>query len=229
MKTLFLLLLAIGIWFPKLSGQHHLDQLQIADSLIQLNNNPSSWDQQLFAQDLKDWKAWRDKRLPLNQLPSPVPSYRNKGTGYRIGSYLDGAYESISFWVKSPGSDTSRTIADQELVCSLVVRKGKYKAGEVISRNAPHYLAQGRFNGGRKKIDWVAVDDEFGASIVMINGRYFNLKGGRVIMIYLLKDHSMRFYQTDYPVQVNSKTVNEGIKQTISSKKVRQFETQIGK
>jgi len=190
-------------------------------------NDPKLWDLKMFQEDQKNWRSWREKRLPFNQLPYPVPKYKTNGIGYRIGAFQNKQYESVSFWTNRASGENSKEAKDQEVVCSIVVKEGKFKSCEIISRSHPNYVGQGYFNSGVRKIDWVATKDGVGGSIAIINGKYFNLRLGRFILVYLLEDQSMRFLQLRFPEQVYQKTINDSVDALLKGTAVKNFEKQI--
>ena len=197
-----------------------------AQTLEELND-PNSWDMKMFEEDQKNWRSWREKRLPFNQLPYPVPKYKTNGIGYRIGAFQDKQYESVTFWTNRASGENSKAAIDQEVVCSIVVKEGKFKSCEIISRSHPNYVGQGYFNSGVRKIDWEATKDGVGGSIAIINGKYFNLKLGRLILVYLMEDQSMRFLQLRFPEEVYQKTINDTIDALLKGTEVRTYEKNI--
>jgi hypothetical protein len=66
---------------------------------------------------------------------------------------------------------------------------------EIISRNHPDYIGQGRMMAFEKQIDYMAFLTHTGQSYAIVNVRLFNLNLGKKIVITPQPDGSLRSRQ----------------------------------
>lgn len=184
--------------------------------------DPATWDMELFKTDQEYTALGLGKNLPITNGIFPVSKYDlvGKGSFKGVGNYgaLGGeGYEKKigdktilynSFFIKESPVNTSFVEGkEDEVFFQLVVLTDfvdtvnySHHRGEVISRNHPDYIGEGRFKTQQGNIDYVAFLAANRTSYALVNMRLFDLKEGKTILIAPQQDGSLRSMQVKSPL-----------------------------
>lgn len=168
--------------------------------------DPTTWDTTMLREDLK-WHleppSWPTQPA-IQKIPSPVPDYDwgycALGTlettiGNRTVIGYNVAYAKDSFRL----ADFSNPEAYYQSYFTILVltdwTQSSNRAAHIVSRNAPHYLASGKFKTSTGEVDWVQMHLADGQNFAIVSQRYFDLNQGSTLLVAQQKDGSIRFLQ----------------------------------
>ena len=92
----------------------------------------------------------------------------------------------------------------------------------ISSRNNPDIMGQGRFETKDSQADYIAFLTVDRYNYAIVNGRLFNLRFGRTVLVAPQKDSTFRSMQIDFPL-IGADDVRTYIDSLITKSKARSF------
>ncbi|WP_420457900.1 hypothetical protein [Neolewinella sp.] len=193
-----------------------------AADYVTRHNDSTTWDMELFAEDLahESDTVWaRSLKPALSPLPTPVPGYDWGYVSMRI-TELDIADKTILGATYAYAYDqyrhkpTEDSLAYYGTFFNIFVLTDTVgdntRALMVNSRNAPHYLGTGKQLTSIGPVEFAQLSLASGENFAIVSQQYFDLRQGRTVLVAPLRDGSVRFLQlTDSPESMRSGAAGE--------------------
>lgn len=197
-------------------------------------NSSEKWETKTLEMEVESLDEYPPPDYPLYHSPFPTPKYASPGNGNGgietqiankniIGHYAIIAKGRHSEHLFENFKDTTVKYATYVSILTISDGKGSPSPTEASSRNHPNYFSQGSLNTSTKsRVDWVALQLADKNAYAVVNGRIFDLRVGRLILVAPQKDGSIRFYQTDAQ-PMNSAEREIYIKELKTDEKIIEF------
>ena len=199
-------------------------------------NNPETWIQETLMMEIENLSLYPQDDVPLHTSPFPTPKYDSPGNGNGPLEIEIGGKKIVGHNViigRGPHSEhLFKNEGDKFIsyfsIITISDGLGTPNPVHASSRNHPHYFSQGSLNTSSKnRVDWIAVQLADKGALAIVNGRTFDLRVGRLIMVAPQKDGSIRFYQKDAPC-MNSNELDYYLQDLKEDKHVIGFFAQAG-
>lgn len=191
---------ATGMWTEDNARQHVLNR-----------EDPETWDMKMLKDDISRISYHKDSQLPMvGVFPEPHYEIQMKGTfcsSGNVGGEVQLEGRTIFYESFFTGRNVNNTpyIGEKEdeiffLILVLTdVDENEYNS-HISSRNNPDIMGQGQFDTKDSKVDYIAFLTADRNNFAIVNGRLFNLRFGRTVLIAPQKDGSFRSMQIDSPL-----------------------------
>jgi ribosomal protein L31 len=199
LPALLSLLLGSCILFQNKKSNYH-------QQLENCRRNPETWDTAMFALDLMFNQSRVTAPMSVGTYPTPDYNSLDSNSFHGVGTYYNDLTWNnkhvlhSTFYYKSVKNNetfehpflTIVTLAD-----NIDTVDYSHVQNEIISRNHPDYIGQGRMIVSDQNIDYVAFHTQDGDEYAIVNMRLFNLSYGHTIFIKTMNDGSLRSMQLD--------------------------------
>lgn len=201
MKIPFFLLLSFALGSCALINDGNLSY---HEELEKYRRDQATWDTAMFALDLNFNQNRTTSPMTVGTFPTPDYNCLDKNSFHGVGTY----YNDLSwnnthilhstFYYKS--KQDSQTIEHPFFTIATICDKidtveYSHVQNEIISRNHPDYIGQGRMKSMNKNIDYMAFHTKDQDQYAIVNMRLFNLSIGNLILIKPMPDGSLRSMQ----------------------------------
>lgn len=189
---------------PAIFGCSTSERLNYHAQLENYRRDSSTWDLDMFNNDLAFDSAFQSFPFHAGVFPSPRYSlyspkpFRGVGCGYdEIETDHGFELHSYFYFNEMTKDSVSPHIFFEIFTFSQSIDAVNYSHvhNEIISRNHPDYIGQGRMIADGRTIDYMAFTAHTGETFAVVNMRLFNLKFGRKIIITVQPDGSLRSRQ----------------------------------
>lgn len=164
----------------------------------------TTWDMTMLTNDLAFDSTFQTYPFHAGVFPTPAYSlypgrtFHGVGCGY-YEEQKDSLYELHSYFYfnENVNDSLAPNIFFEIITYSPTIDTENYSHvhNEIISRNYPDYIGQGRMMAFEKQIDYMAFITHTGESYAIVNMRLFNLNLGKKIIITPQPDGSLRSRQ----------------------------------
>ncbi len=197
-------------------------------------NSSEKWETKTLEMEVESLDEYPRPDFPLYYSPFPTPKYYSPGNGNGgietqiankniIGHYAIIAKGEHSEHLFEKFKDTTVKYATYVSILTISDGKDSPSPTEASSRNHPNYFSQGSLNTSTKsRVDWVALQLADKNAYAVVNGRIFDLRVGRLILVAPQIDGSIRFYQTDAQ-PMNSEERENYIEKLKTDEKIIEF------
>ncbi|MDR2890307.1 MAG: hypothetical protein LBV18_01680 [Alistipes sp.] len=195
--------------------------------------DPAVWDMQMLEVDVRDMPLMYDPELPMNGVfPEPLYSVQMENTWTATGN--DGGEVRIEerkifyeFFYTGRNVNNTRYIGEAEdevffLILVLTDTDENEYISDISSRNNPDVMGQGRFNLKNSEVDYIAFLTADRNNYAIVNGRLFDLRFGRIVLIAPQKDGSFRSMQLSSPI-MSSDDVEGCVESLVGKRKPQKF------
>ncbi len=194
-------------------------------------NSPEQWETKTLKKEVESLTEYPRPDLPLYDSPFPTPEYVSPGNGIGpVETEISGKTIKGQSAIIAKGKHSEHLFGQKDdkyvsyfTILTISDGKDSETPSNASSRNHPNYLSEGSLNISTKsRVDWVAIQLADGNAYAIVNGRIFDLRVGRLILVAPQKDGSIRFYQTDAE-PMNSEERENFIKKLRTEKKIIEF------
>ncbi|MCX7546699.1 hypothetical protein OS188_01895 [Xanthomarina sp. F1114] len=210
--------------------------LQQREQLLKNRNDSTSWDREMFNNDIKMIEIGDFGPFEIGVFPEPkynlIGEASFKGLGNRSEEFKikDKKILMNCFFVGENRLNKNRLdgmkdeVFFQVLVLTDTIDNENYNLNKsiAISRNHPDYLGQGFIKTKNNRIDYLAFQTAENNAYAIINSRIFDLSFGKTILIAPQKNKSLKSYQIKSP-DLTSDSVSDYTKKLISNKQTISF------
>lgn len=195
--------------------------------------NPETWDMKMLNDDIDRIAYYRESGLPFTGVfPEPHYEIQMKGTFTSSGNVggevqIEGRNIFYESFFTGRNVNNAPYIGEKEdeiffLILVLTdVDENEYNS-HISSRNNPDIMGQGRFDTKDSKVDYIAFLTAGRDNYAIVNGRLFNLRFGRTVLIAPQKDGTFRSMQIDSPL-MGADDIRVYVDSLITDSKVRSF------
>ena len=225
-----------NFWTTEKSFKHLLDR-----------QDSSTWDLDLFKEDLKNLNNNLHLLLEYGVFPEPKYDLIGKGSFTGLGNYSAPGGEAYEYKIENKTilynsffvsknelnkmflGDKKDEVFFQIIILTDLVDTVNYShsSSQVLSRNHPDYIGQGSFKTKNNKIDYLAFITANRNSYAVINMRLFDLQMGKTILIAPQTDKSFRSLQIKSP-QLTKDELDEYTEKLLTQNEIRDFFTKNG-
>lgn len=200
--------------------------------------NPETWDMKMLNDDIGHIAYYKESQLPFTGVfPEPHYEIQMKGTFTGSGNVggevqLEGRNIFYNSFFTGRNINNAPYIGEKEdeiffLILVLTDMEEDEYNSHISSRNNPDIMGQGRFDTKDSKVDYIAFLTADRDNYAIVNGRLFNLRFGRTILVAPQKDGTFRSKQIDSPL-MEADDVSAYVDSLVVESKVRSFFTAPG-
>ncbi len=211
-----------GMWAEDNAHRHILNR-----------ENPDTWDMKMLNDDISRISYHKDSQLPMEGIfPEPHYEIQMKGTFSSSGNVggevrLEGRNIFYESFFTGRNVNNAPYIGEKEdeiffLILVLTDEDENEYNSHISSRNNPDIMGQGRFDTKDSKVDYIAFLTADRDNYAIVNGRLFNLRFGRTILVAPQKDGTFRSMQIDSPL-MGADDIRVYVDSLIVESKVRGF------
>lgn len=162
----------------------------------------------MLADDLAFKPLLDSLAFPIATGAWPVAAYGTPGNGSTLVEFTTAGQRVVGRALHvGRGPHNDRIFPDSlqrsEVVAVIMVRTetpDDEHRSIAISRNHPHYLAEGRFTTSAGDVDWLTMLTADRNAYAVVNMKLFDLRAGGVVLVAPQSDGSLRFQQRDMPL-----------------------------
>jgi hypothetical protein len=199
----FILFLMFSIVLGSCAMVNH-ENVSYHDELEKCRVDAATWDTAMFALDLSFNQSRVTAPMTVGTYPTPDYNSLKKNSFHGVGTYYNDFDWNNShilhstFYYKSKDNNETKenpffTIVS---ICDVIdTVEYSHVQNEIISRNHPDYIGQGRMKCMDQNIDYMAFHTKNKDQYAIVNMRLFNLSNGNLIFIKPMPDGSFRSMQ----------------------------------